>query len=117
MPFLSKYKFLNIGITICIIIIFCFSFIPTILTSSASLQGIQIFSLVLLAYLLITWWRKRITQTYIERIRSAELESLRKENEEKDLRIKELMDNNNHLASIIHKATAALSFPQRKISL
>ena len=116
MPFLLKYKFSNDGITICIIIIFSFSFIPTILTSSPSLQGIQILSLVLLALLLMVWWRRRITQTYIERIRSAELESLRKENEEKDRKIRELMDNNDRLAGIIHKDNKLLPAMESAVS-
>ena len=116
MPFLNKSNFSNLGIGICFFIVFYISFLPTFLTPLRSVRKIQICLLTFLALLLMVWWRRRITQTYIERIRSAELESLRKENEEKDRKIKELMDNNDRLAGIIHKDNKLLPAMESAVS-
>ena len=49
------------------------------------------------------WWRFRITRDYREKLRQAELKALQNELIEKDNRIRELEENNDSLAKIIHK--------------
>ena len=54
-------------------------------------------------FFILLWWRKKLTSTYIERQRSAEMANLQKLLEEKDAYIKGLEQQNDFLANIIHK--------------
>ena len=116
MPFIFKSSFINSGATISLFIIALFIILPHLTDLSLIFRLLPPLTIFLLALLLMVWWRRRITQTYIERIRSAELESLRKENEEKDRKIKELMDNNDRLAGIIHKDNKLLPAMEAAVS-
>ena len=116
MPFLSKISVFNLGIYVCVPIIIFITLLPSLDDFSLTIRIMPLLAIFLLALLLMVWWRRRITQTYIERIRSAELESLRKENEEKDRKIKELMDNNDRLAGIIHKDNKLLPAMESAVS-
>ncbi len=103
MPFLINSSIINTGITISVPIISCIIALPSLRNFTFITHLHSLLTILFLALLLMIWWRKRITQTYLERLRTAELESLRAECEEKDKKIKELTDNNDRLAGIIHK--------------
>ena len=60
-------------------------------------------ALFLIGLLLYCWWRFRITRDYLEKLRQSELKALQNELSEKDNRIRELEENNDALAKIIHK--------------
>ncbi len=66
-------------------------------------RAISIILLLSVSYFLLYYWRRRITQTYLESMRR--LETLNYENAiaDKDIHIKELEDQNAYLGRIIHK--------------
>lgn len=68
-----------------------------------SLQLFLVIFLFLLAIALLIWWRRKITQSYVEKLRVSEVETLYKEISDKDLEIEKLLANNEQLAGIIHK--------------
>ena len=59
--------------------------------------------LFLLAIALLIWWRHKITQSYVEKLRVDEVELLYKEISDKDLEIEKLHAHNEQLSGIIHK--------------
>lgn len=62
-----------------------------------------LFSLLLLATAVICWWRRKITQSYIEKLRASEVESLYEQVADKEREIEKLKQHNDSLARIIHK--------------
>lgn len=103
MPFLYQNSFLNIGITISIFIIFIFFILQFIRPTNIPNYLLILFLILFLALLLLIWWRRKITQSYVEKLRISEVEALYKEISDKDLEIEKLHVNNDELARIIHK--------------
>lgn len=56
-----------------------------------------------LTFIIIYWWQRNITKSYLDKLRKLELESLRQELEEKDALIRKLTENNDAQARLIHK--------------
>lgn len=83
-----------------LLIITIINFYDTIPTTQFVFLLIALFLIGLLLY---CWWRFRITRDYREKLRQAELKALQNELNEKDNRIRELEENNDSLAKIIHK--------------
>ncbi len=83
-----------------LLIITIINFYDTIPTTQFVFLLIALFLIGLLLY---CWWRFRITRDYREKLRQAELKALQNELKEKDNRIRELEENNDSLAKIIHK--------------
>lgn len=103
MPFLYQ-----IGSSATGFILSCFILlIVTIISFYDSIPDMQflflLIALFLIGLLLYCWWRFRITRDYREKLRQAELKALQNELKEKDNRIRELEENNDSLAKIIHK--------------
>ena len=95
MPFLENFGNSIVGLVLCISIVIVSSLL-TVNSTDDLLFAITIPSLFILALLLVSWWRKQLTKTYIEKIRQRELESLY-------IEIEKLKNENEKLSKIIHK--------------
>lgn len=103
MPFLLNTSFLSFGSTLCLIIII-YIFIAVALDPKYFPTNLVVMlSLLLLAIALLIWWRHKITQSYVEKLRVDEVELLYKEISDKDLEIEKLHAHNEQLSGIIHK--------------
>lgn len=103
MPFLIKSSFLNIGMVICMIVIIYFVFLSEIASTMYVIHLLSMLLVVLLSLPLLIWWRRKITQSYVEKLRVSEVEALYKEISDKEHEIEKLHSNNRYLARIIHK--------------
>lgn len=103
MSFLYNDFFINSGLFISIIILFSISIIRIIAIPSSFFRALPLTAIFLLGFLLLFWWKNQITKSYIEKLRKAELESLRQELTEKNHEIEKLRENNDALAHIIHR--------------
>ena len=103
MTFLKKSNIVNFGLAVCITII-CL-FIASEIKSSLNyiLRLLTMLTTLLLALALLIWWRRKITQSYVEKLRISEVEALYKEISDKEHEIEKLHSNNRYLARIIHK--------------
>lgn len=103
MPFLLKHNIITIGLIppLCIITLFCL--IQFYFPQTSPSRLLILFTILFLALLLLIWWRRKITQSYVEKLRISEVEALYKEISDKDLEIEKLHVNNDELARIIHK--------------
>ena len=103
MPFLRSKGGGNLGVIISTDILCCF-----IVISNAN-DSISIFFIVptififLCGALILFWWRSRLQKAYIEKLRANEIQSLHDTVREKEKQIKQLEQNNDFLAKIIHK--------------
>lgn len=103
MLFLQQGPFISIGIILSLVMItlFLFSNINSLTTSLPILLLMLV--LVFLTFSLFHWWRRKITQNYLERLRISEVESLYKQLAEKNAEIDKLLQNNDELSRIVHK--------------
>ena len=95
MPFLLNKIPLSIVITICIIVMafFVFAALPNTSYTHAAL----IFLLCIpFGFLLITWWRKQLNISYLNKAHQNEIKRL-------DAEIAQLKQDNEHMAYLIHK--------------
>ena len=103
MRFLYHSVFINLGTIICVTSLIFFSAGRLREFPGDSIAFLQLLSIFLLGFLLLFWWKNQITKSYIEKLRKAELESLRQELTEKNHEIEKLRENNDALAHIIHR--------------
>lgn len=103
MPFILNNQLLNIGIILSSCVLGYFIFLPKIILAIYPLNLFTMTLILFLALLLLIWWRRKITQSYVEKLRISEVEALYKEISDKDLEIEKLHVNNDELARIIHK--------------
>lgn len=103
MPFLKQKTFPYLGIVISSTIILIFYLLIFTNTQSAMNYFIPLLSISVLAIALLYWWRRKITQSYIEKLRLGELEDLYKDLENKEKEIEKLRRSNEYLDRIIHK--------------
>lgn len=103
MPFLIRLNLINIGIFLCIVIIIYNIFIRKIAPTFFPFNLIAMTLIIICLSILFIWWRQKITQSYVEKLRVSEVESLYKEISDKDLEIEKLRASNDQLAGIIHK--------------
>lgn len=103
MPFLLKSSILNLGVVICLFIILYNTILNVFEYSTSFIRGILLSLILLLALALLIWWRRKITQSYVEKLRVSEVEALYKEISDKEHEIEKLHSNNRYLARIIHK--------------
>lgn len=103
MRFLYHSVFINLGTIICITSLIFFSAGRLHEFPGDATAFLLLLSIFLLGFLLLFWWKNQITKSYIEKLRKAELESLRQELTEKNLEIQKLRENNDALAHIIHR--------------
>ena len=102
-PFVKCRKFIKFGTIICVlpILVFIYFYTPNFTLFPHNIIGLVL--ILLLAIALLVWWRRKITQSYVEKLRVSEVESLYKEISDKDLEIEKLRASNDQLAGIIHK--------------
>lgn len=102
MPFLMNKLSSNLGVIISVFILIT-SIVLTNAKSANYIYAIPIALTIIFGLLILLWWRRKITKTYLEKIRTEELNALQKEINEKNEQIKLLEQNNESLAKIIHK--------------
>ena len=104
MPFLKKASIFHKGIcSISLIAIYFLFILPSIKNNFFPLNFLTMLFIPILAIALLIWWRRKITQSYVEKLRVSEVETLYKEISDKNLEIEKLRANNEQLAGIIHK--------------
>ena len=103
MPFLLKSSIFNLGVVICLFIILYNNILNVFEYSTSFIRGILLSLILLLALALLIWWRRKITQSYVEKLRVSEVEALYKEVSDKEHEIEKLHSNNRYLARIIHR--------------
>ena len=103
MPFIFNSSTTGYGILLSFIIIIFFIILPQLNTLPFS---IHLFALILasfLPFLLLFWWRRRITLDYVQKLRMDEVESLYKRIADNEQEIEKLNTNNDYLSKVIHK--------------
>lgn len=70
---------------------------------NVTIGTILIFSVLLIGILLLLWWRRHITNIYIEKVNKRNIEILETALDEQKAKIKELKVQNEELSKIIHK--------------
>lgn len=103
MPFIYKKSFIGYGLYSSFIAIVIFLAIQHLPPQSRLSRLIILFLFFLLTTLFLIWWRHKITQSYVEKLRVDEVELLYKEISDKDLEIEKLHAHNEQLSGIIHK--------------
>lgn len=101
MPFLINKGASNAGVLLSVIIL-C----SVVILSNSKTNLIYLIPIVLVvicAVLVLLWWRNKITQTYVEHLKAAELQNLHNTIEENEKRINYLEQQNDVLSKIIHK--------------
>lgn len=95
MPFLKKQEGNDLGTLLSIILLITVSFFNTITQDSLSLL-IPLFFVLLSGVLIFFWWKTKLTESYIHKIKEREILALQEE-------IEHLKDYNKTLDKIIHK--------------
>lgn len=103
MPFLLKSNLINIGFFLCIILIAYNIFIRKITPTLFPFNLIAMIIVIIFLTLIYIWWRRKLTQSYVEKLRVSEVETLYKEISDRDLEIEKLHAHNAQLGQIIHK--------------
>ena len=103
MPFLLKNNMPTYILTSYIIIILGIILICGIKTTNFNKQLNSLLFMLFLAIALLIWWRRKLTQSYVEKLRVSEVETLYKEISDRDLEIEKLHAHNEELGQIIHK--------------
>ena len=103
MPFLNKRK-LAIFISLFGLLIIISIIIMHIIDTRNFNTRLKIMLIMFFfALALLIWWRRKLTQSYVEKLRVSEVEALYKEISDRDLEIEKLLAHNEQLAKIIHK--------------
>lgn len=101
MPFLINKGSSNAGVLMSIIILCAVIILSN--NRAQLIYLIPILFVILFAVLILLWWRTRITKTYIERVKSKEMQDLKQSITDKEDRINYLEQQNEVLSKIIHK--------------
>ena len=103
MPLIYKTSISKVGTTISLLAItlpLCLKFMRS---KHFPPKLFTLLFIIFLAIALLIWWRHKITQSYVEKLRVDEVELLYKEISDKDLEIEKLHAHNEQLSGIIHK--------------
>ncbi len=103
MSFLCDSRLIDCSFIVSLLFILYNTYLKSKTLQSTPLHILAFIFLFFLAIALLIWWRYKITQSYVEKLRVDEVELLYKEISDKDLEIEKLQANNEHLARIIHK--------------
>ncbi len=103
LPFIFENHTTYLFMPFCLFICTCIIGLHSLNVHSLSIKGITIFSALFLASLLLYWWRRKITQEYVEKLRLEEREELYNTISVKEQEIEKLQLHNEHLGRIIHK--------------
>lgn len=100
---LFKSKLSNdIGLFISILLILIASLFNNKINNN-TLGIVILFSVIFIGLLLLLWWRRHITNIYIEKVNKRNIEILETALDEQKAKIKELKVQNEELSKIIHK--------------
>lgn len=101
MPFLINKGANNLGISLSVILLS----IAIVITNFKNdfIFKFLVISILLLSTFVFVWWRSRIKNTYLERLKKADLKRMEDSIAEKENRIHKLEEENQRLAKIIHK--------------
>lgn len=102
MPLFIEKSSGDIGVFICVSALLMCLFFNKEANSKLPLI-ILIFAVVISAFALFFWWRRRVTRKYLEQLRARETELLKAEIKEQSDEIEYLKANNEELSGIIHK--------------
>lgn len=103
MPFLYKREKTNIIIWVSLAFIIYNAFLATLPSSHYPHNILSLVFILFLAFLLLFWWRRRITLDYVQKLRMDEVESLYKKISDNEREIEKLNTNNDYLSKVIHK--------------
>lgn len=103
MPFLINNTLINWGVYLSSTLIFYHIYLSEITYQILSIKIAAMLFIPFFAIALLIWWRHKITQSYVEKLRVDEVELLYKEISDKDLEIEKLHAHNEQLSGIIHK--------------
>ena len=103
MPFIFKNLFQRADLLPAFTTVAFFFFAQKYLRSSHPTRLLLIFIATFLSLCFIIWWRRKLTQSYVEKLRVSEVETLYKEISDRDLEIEKLHAHNAQLGQIIHK--------------
>lgn len=103
MPFLYKQRIVNWGFLLGIFIFFYSIFLNSLPHSLYPINFLTLLFILFLAFLLLFWWRRRITLDYVQKLRMDEVESLYKKISDNEREIEKLNTNNDYLSKVIHK--------------
>ncbi len=102
MPFLRLKSNSNTGVFISMLLL-CGVMIFTRHNDAELVYIIPLALIFLCGVFIIFWWRRKLTKTYIDRLRADELHNLEEIIEDKDAQIENLKRENDTLARIIHR--------------
>lgn len=103
MPFLYNNSHLTLGFALSVTLITLFLLFQEFVLTPLLPRFIFLTSFIILAFLLIHWWRRKITQEYVEKLRMEEREELYNTISAREREIEKLQLHNEHLGRIIHK--------------
>ena len=100
MPFLHSNPFISIGIIASVLVITLYSITQLFELTSLLPRTLLLILVCTLALALLIWWRRKITQSYVEKLRVSEVEALYKEISDKEHEIEKLHSNNRYPVGI-----------------
>ena len=103
MPFIYRISTTYMGLILSLLVILVFLLLKLLNSKLFPYNLFTLLFIFLLAIALLIWWRHKITQSYVEKLRVDEVELLYKEISDKDLEIEKLHAHNEQLSGIIHK--------------
>lgn len=103
MPFILHSRWINIGTLSCLALLILLVSLHIATPSSVLMHTLALLFILFLAFLLLFWWRRRITLDYVQKLRMDEVESLYKKISDNEQEIEKLNTNNDYLSKVIHK--------------
>ena len=103
MPFILHSRWINIGTLSCLALLILLVSLHIATPSSVLIHTSVLLFILFLAFLLLFWWRRRITLDYVQKLRMDEVESLYKRISDNEQEIEKLNTNNDYLSKVIHK--------------
>ena len=102
MPYLLDGEFGDAGSIVCIVLLIITSAIQASTANNTSLMAYMVF-IALCGVFLLTWWIKRLSQRYLDRLKGNEIADLKLQIQQLSDANSELQKNNEALSKIIHK--------------
>lgn len=103
MPFLYNTTFINVGTFICFACLTLLTCLQISNTTPLWIRLLTIITFIIVIIALLHWWQSQLTKSYLDRLQSLELESLRNELDEKNILLTELKQENEIMGRLIHK--------------
>lgn len=103
MPFLYNTAFINVGTMVCLFFLALLTCLQITNNTPLWIRLLTVITFVIAILVLIQWWQCQLTKSYLSKLQSLELESLRNELHEKELLLSELKRENEIMGKLIHK--------------